>query len=677
MENAGKELRKEILFIILLALPLTFLSADLYAGAKINEPQVLIAAGAYKPSVDLDGDPLMGFYLKNKKWNPIRAIAEDAEREIRNAVYKSMEKVVAQYGADASKIPIPSKITQRYDDVTVTFRFKRLRQGFICGTLSASMASSIYATFRVGHQTASVDNDGKDEVSCNYTACLSAPFELDSKTAVLNISGGKNNCNFSGQARDITFVLSLDSKKQLGFSQELYDNFDVDPQSYHKISTSGSLPGIVSGSWVKNGYGIGIDEEWEINIDRFELLPVVLGRGLTTKIEMLLIAESKSKDKKVSNEVLHEEVYTGTMFYEKDTGMFKWNDDLLVVKTDNRTFQEKAIFSQAASSEYFESVRSQGDVHPIKGDSEAATKTIRKLYFSQKPPASGPDMPGCQHMEGTIEVELQEARMKGLSYDTFIRDGTGSVNTTNLELKGIYDKQDALMLVTDPDSMAGQKVEPFSYCPAQFIPDVGFRLSFGYVPGMFDAANNFAEVEKIVIATRPVEAVPSVIHVWYSYLDGDPAFTDAQETAVEEFLSDIESKFDGRMVIKRHQTNNLSDMAGALDSLDDGSWLINLGHATSGGLKAGNDFLPYDEIYRVLKRKQVKLSVAAGDSCFFAYIPIGERVLGSLSYGISGDYLQVGDYGALNFNTLLGVGECMFSYTTDDLLKQIGELLKS
>lgn len=495
----------------------------------------------------------------------------------------------------------------------------------------------------------------------------------------------KKTC-FTGQVIDspenytkgdfsISNSISIGSDEKLlepsSLSKFASSDYEIDPSlSYWNFSNTGKLNSSAEGNWDTR-----LNPKSKIINAKF----CDQGCEIASQETMKIVANKKGLTDGIKGSIItfqdHKEKVFGKGTVDAD-GHQHWlpNDQgMKVIKDDARSWTQNLSYN-GNPVKYSGGSTSHAEIYPIQNKSTITTTNNYKNFSAVFTTQSFPFFPWrprtstVDHYDAAINIKKQISQNDTLT--KMIGDGSYSTYTEGSSqqasyFKGVFDVNAPSMRVTEGNLYPiGAVKSPFSMPTVEQYAQSYLSRESLKVPGYFTAVSG--DATETIMSSRPVKTIPKKISVMRSYLKYDKAFTTEAVVPVDNFINEMKNK---GAEVTEYDTTSKDKMLNAFVLTSSGSWVINMGHGFPTGLTAGNDFVKYSEIDRVLKDKAIKIDVLAAESCFAGHASIAETVIGSISVGFGMDRSIAG--------SLYGVGSQAWNYSAVDLVKALRKLIGS
>jgi hypothetical protein len=549
-------------------------------------------------------------------------------------------------------------------------------------------------------------NKGNESINLNFEAGLfeTDEYEIPKSKAVSNVWAALLSSFFTPKGEKIYSItlnntpyrLSLDSEQDFTESLKSFnsDELVIDTTSSSwTLKTNGYVFGQVSGSSraILEYEGGSRDSEsirtgnkkLETKFVNLKVCPTDC--VITIEEQANIVASKKgSFEGPIKVKAYHRETSKGTVkdisFSNTDptkSPQFQWKT-LKVDTVDQRSANVDIKNDQGSianikydyNTEFNE--KKNYNTNQINKTKKIAESVMVSQRFFYPLPGS---IPGSGNNENnnskTINISSKVNITETQSNSNLQRQGTGSLSPN---IQGIYDNKSPLMLVTAPDEMKGQRIDPMAWF-GEFKNFVypAVTLLWNIIPGQpYGLTTNFESDKSVTVATRPTVVLPQKVFVSRSYDRDDPAFSGSILSEFQKFLDELEAN---GVDIEDKTVNSENELMEYIkNKFTNGGWWIHLGHGEPDGLVIAriaepDEIVPYHKIVGILNKKGVRLDVVALNSCYGGHIPIAAKVIGSISVIIANRLEETEGLG-----TLFGFGTNYFNYTAGDILKKLREL---
>lgn len=573
---------------------------------------------------------------------------------------------------------------------------------------------------------ASITHGGQSAVDQNVTAIgqvsgtvrMMGTYNIPSKSWQYDLADPENlDLSVIVESFNINslFTFTLDDKQDFFQHPGLFPaDLTLTP---NKSSWKASVHGAISADIQATGRRID-KHDFQTSIQKLDLCSNTC--SITTTEIQHLNGEVPGKSPKdvqgqVISDVLHSETYTGTASYNPETDVFSWNKDVKVEKIDNRSWQH-SLRKGTDSWCYSGKTTAEATDFPYQEEgNHAVSDSTKDLIYESRlaggPPShslntpnlsctnstpSPPDGYGIGAVHVSIHNEQQAASETGVG--PFIQSGTGTTTSiygttttgsydnrlpafrnctsspliSGLDLFGNISSCAGEMVITgeqypnnptDHDS-DGSLIDPFANL-SQFTQSYAEGLK---VPGSF--TSDSTEAGLTVLSTYPVKVLPKQVALFESFAASDASFRSLSIHSIEQFVMSLRQY---GVEVQIVDTSSPQKFMAALGKLQNGSWLINLGHGNPDALITGeNDgahFVTYATMYKILQKKIIHLSVFASGSCYANHAQLAPTVIGS-----EGDSIEVQSVVDMLGHTI-GIGGNNFHQTFTDLESKLSQLI--
>lgn len=532
-------------------------------------------------------------------------------------------------------------------------------------------------TLPTAYKSTSGSNTGSEvqksgrSISIGFTASISS---MDSKWQ----STGTHLTNISGEF-STSVVLDMSGSEDLLKGAMNTRNLDPGYANFWRVTSSGRASLDMAGTFKLDNFvqPEGPDDyRWEqlldvrdaIKFTKLDFCPSECQISIREELDI----KAKRNDIAVSGTIYskadHQEVYTGTGGSDPEAKKIFWKT-LKLDQSDKRNWDQNMRYTNGSLSHYIGSIDSVGTIFPLLKNKDRITSNVSKNIKITYPTI-------MMMMNSLTRTYNASTNKKEVNWDgTLTRSGTSIVSdcyragtsaSSCGTQTGVFDSLSPLIKITSPQSQAGQRAEdPFS--SMSLAPYLTSMYGPGglYVPGLFTASYNLKN-NIATIATRPAKSLPTKLYLFKSYAEGDVALTPKATKPVYDWAEALKTKIDSVVIV---DTSSPSKLKTAFSNLENGSWVVNIGHGLPDGLMAGEeDFVSYKEIKRILGAKGVKIDVFAGETCYSGRSNIANTTIGSVGVGMSDLSTTLG--------TVIGIGSHSWNYSVSDLVAALNEIVE-
>lgn len=531
---------------------------------------------------------------------------------------------------------------------------------------TTTRSGNISSEFPTIYKTATISNSGKETINQGaYSAKATEEYQYyrkadNSLELISHTINEKRPLTFTGNV-DTSFTMTLNGKEDLLTNYlDLHNNeYILSPSSIWRATTSGTVNGAIAGSWSADN----LIRDFKTNLTKFDFCPN--GCEMKMREELNVKAQKKSTPQDGVSGTLesfadHQETYLGFGKGNLTTGKVAWTD-LKVDKTDKRHWKQNLTYGSIGPVSLYEGyINSEAHLQPLINKSTVTSQEDKGLSVKNIP-INKTDAPnGTQEFQLVLHKREKSVDGKRETSGTGFRisciKGINMSNCVNTE--GVFDNKDTKMFVTYPESSKGQRYDLFggtdSYTKTYFLPGTL------YVPNLFTAS--YGNADTTTISSRPIKLLPKKLYVLLSYSEENKDDFKSDVEKVRSLTSDLKNR--GVDVVEL-RVQKKSEMISDFAQMENGSWVLNIGHGTPVALYAGEELVAFSDIDKTLKDKQVRLDVLAAGSCYSGRSALAQVVIGSMGIakGSSKNYSQ-----SDTSNTLLGIGANAWSYTIEDIL---------